>query len=1343
MNVIEPIYPSDLNDALISDLSNRPNSKADSGDGGLSAKELKERFDKYPSIVMKKLNEIIRAFNSDDATSYVKMPSNDLGESFCDFLSSYFDPEKKKDIGDLVCAEYMKENVVEQGKYTLNSILDDVASHIKNVGLAIADVKNIIEELASASDQIDDEVIAALTSRIVSLENIDSYISKSIIELNDRAATLEEYINAGGGNLPPGSEIGEVIVDRQTAYTRTVPLDASTTALLDRYYGESEVVCNYSPVSMTTVSEQYPEFTISAYPPGNIKNLELSIHASLPSYGNGFYGSYGLEILVNDNSVYKSQYIYKEEFYVEFAVEDLAPEVKIRLFTMETGEFTVSLSNIRLVEAGSKRGVTGISTINLNSIESSTGDTVEIPQFGHNGKKYNDKMYSGNYVDFSEKVFVYKTRYFYDASMTKWKRIDTSTFRATYSVEDLGLQSGAIIASASSTYGNSYKDGVAGTRVVVAGTYIDVYAYVNAKLDSLTDFLDYMSKIRFGIIYTLSDAESNADIVLQPIDQSFVEIPVEPGGTLTFHSDKEGQAYDATIFYLKAKDEEEEPPEGGGEDPTPPEGGGDEGDDEPPTVDPEETRPEVEDAYDIVGASVGESFNENKSAYERRVPNNVTTEAAVEMFYYDTIMNYNIAPVNKFSLQSSAKEFEIYPDKSVVWEVSFDAENLGARTLLCSVSVGESQIASYEANDGDTTKHSFTFNYSSQNLSQSSKSVKVIFSISPSSSEEYTIDNLCIIPSGERRTTRSGHPISIAPTKFIGANGITVEIPALVGESAKRVAYAWEKGIQTDASVFFLGSPRIEGAVELYTDDPYDTNYPWKMDEANSTENVNVFYKNIPSTYFVGSISNYAIRPNVFTTSGTSGIGHDSAQNGTSLKLTLRVHKSIDLDKLKQYLKAVKFNFLVRSTATISLDEEEAPKSKNLEVAPGGIITIESNVLYHSIFSQIRYVIAEKDSGGDSGGEDPTPPEEVPGDAYALAGTVGETVTETKNAYVRRVPSNVGESAVLSKYYGESVVYENYASLRELTLNSTSTHTVDAYPPVGEWDIHFNVNNSSGGTFNMQVVVNGVVEPGFAFSGKNEKTFLKQITIDEPAHVVLEFRSYGSANFDEPTTVSNIYFVRHGAPKHETAIVPVGLERIISSTGDTVEIPITQYNDKMLSLPLIPSTRASVSYDSGYSKMTVRNPIWKIDEQFNPSDWTLRTSLTYTRSYFRYYSPTEMGTDINHDTTYKSWYSTYGYDAENWTNHYQTDRVGSRGAHSSGRTWLFVNVHKDLDTVEKFCAYMKAIGFSIIGARANLEETPIDVSATEIPVKQNGALTFESTVPDHPVEAEIDYLIVK
>ena len=992
MKEIKPIYSGDLNGALISDLSNRPNSTADAGDGGLTAKELKERFDEYPRIVMERLNDIIRAFNSDDATSYVKMPSNDLGESFNDFLK-YFDPNKKEDIGDLVCAEYMKETDDAKNKYTLNAVLVDVASHIKNVGLAIADVKNKIEELASASDQIDDKVIADLTSRIVSLENMDSSIREAIIDLNERAATLEEYINAGGGNLPPGSEIGEVIVDRQTAYTRTVPADASTTALLDRYYGESEVVCNYSPVSMTSMTGPDKEFTIFAYPPGNIEKLELSISASLPPEENGVYGAYGLEILVNGNYVYNKDhpFIYDTEFSVEFAVGDLAPEVKIRLFTAsnspESG--TVVLSNIRLVEAGSKRGVTGISTIELESIESSTGDTVDIPDFG-----YNEKMYSGNYVDFSEKVFVYKTRYFYDAAMTGWKRIGNSAFKATYLAEDLGLTSRAIIASASSTYGNSYKDGVAGTRVVVGGTYIEVYAYVNANLDSLDAFLEYMSKIRFGIIYTLSDAESNAGIVLKQIGEFSVKIPVEPGGTLTFHSDKEGQAYDATIFYLKAKDEEEEPPEGGGgEDPTPPEGGGedptppeggdepsnpDDGGDEPPTIDPEETPPEIKDEYDLEG-TVGTRVSEEETAYVRRVPSNVGETAILSTFYYDTIMNYNIAPVNDLELapDSPSKTITIYPHKTGQWEVSFYVD-VGVRILQAKALVDNSPIASYESTSVNNGEHSFSFYYNASPQSEAYHDVvELVFSMDTPFEESYIISRICVVPQGERRTAETGYPISVAPIRFIGSDGKSPTFGAIppVRESD---TYKFDDDYCSYRTFNATLKSAFARRATLVKDQRNAVFGDWKLNEEGAAyRKVNVFEKDIKTSWFLvtGLTLAQSIKPNVFTERIDSKTNYVSLGHFTSihtidgveyLRLRLNVHKQIDtIDKFKEYIKSIKFNFLVKAKGNYSHETETTEGSKVISVTPGGTILIESNIPNHPIKSDISYLITGKDSGGE------------------------------------------------------------------------------------------------------------------------------------------------------------------------------------------------------------------------------------------------------------------------------------------------------------------------------------------------------------------------------------------
>ena len=59
----------------ISDLSDRPNQASTFGTGGLTAAELKARFDKLPQLIREKLNEIYTALSGENATQYIAMPT--------------------------------------------------------------------------------------------------------------------------------------------------------------------------------------------------------------------------------------------------------------------------------------------------------------------------------------------------------------------------------------------------------------------------------------------------------------------------------------------------------------------------------------------------------------------------------------------------------------------------------------------------------------------------------------------------------------------------------------------------------------------------------------------------------------------------------------------------------------------------------------------------------------------------------------------------------------------------------------------------------------------------------------------------------------------------------------------------------------------------------------------------------------------------------------------------------------------------------------------------------------------------------------------------------------------
>ena len=136
--------------AGISSLADRPNQTAAYGDGGLTAKALKERFDALPNLVREKFNIIADMLASEEAARYVTIGSADgrLGETLYDFLQLFGergDGISDKNISDYIEALYQMEGDEEARSYTLGEIILDIHSRLASAGVSETLVDEKIE----------------------------------------------------------------------------------------------------------------------------------------------------------------------------------------------------------------------------------------------------------------------------------------------------------------------------------------------------------------------------------------------------------------------------------------------------------------------------------------------------------------------------------------------------------------------------------------------------------------------------------------------------------------------------------------------------------------------------------------------------------------------------------------------------------------------------------------------------------------------------------------------------------------------------------------------------------------------------------------------------------------------------------------------------------------------------------------------------------------------------------------------------------------------------------------------------------------------------------------------
>lgn len=187
----DEITSVNLEKKTISELSDRPNKVSAFGEVGLAAKDLKARFDAFPEVVKDKINDIVKALNSEEATKYIALPNINMGASLYDFLS-YFKGDVNKAIDDKICASYASPHAGKDKSPidTLQNILAQIAGDFSIVegdnddnARKIAD----LEEVGSLNENL-----SALYERVNTLEASYPLYEDAIESLEKRIANLEK-----------------------------------------------------------------------------------------------------------------------------------------------------------------------------------------------------------------------------------------------------------------------------------------------------------------------------------------------------------------------------------------------------------------------------------------------------------------------------------------------------------------------------------------------------------------------------------------------------------------------------------------------------------------------------------------------------------------------------------------------------------------------------------------------------------------------------------------------------------------------------------------------------------------------------------------------------------------------------------------------------------------------------------------------------------------------------------------------------------------------------------------------------------------------------------------------
>lgn len=127
---ITQVTEGDLRGKKIAELSDRPNQPSGFSQG-LTAQELKERFDAFPDVVKEKINEIIEMLSSEDATEYFSIESPKY-KTLREFLSLFGEKSSADglNIVDFIYARYALENETSKRWHSLSQIFDQIKADI-------------------------------------------------------------------------------------------------------------------------------------------------------------------------------------------------------------------------------------------------------------------------------------------------------------------------------------------------------------------------------------------------------------------------------------------------------------------------------------------------------------------------------------------------------------------------------------------------------------------------------------------------------------------------------------------------------------------------------------------------------------------------------------------------------------------------------------------------------------------------------------------------------------------------------------------------------------------------------------------------------------------------------------------------------------------------------------------------------------------------------------------------------------------------------------------------------------------------------------------------------------
>ena len=190
--ILSEISNFEIQKASIQSLADRPNNVSRYGDGGLTAEELKKRFDAFPRLAQEKINELIRVLSSEEASKYIGINNIAGKDNLFDFLA-LFDDATKESIAKYIQVLYTEESAAEAKSKPLDEVIADMQARIASNAATTNFNKERLETICP--------IVISHSSRLDNHE--------------ERLQGIETYL--GGDNF---------ILDDTVAYQKVIPANA-------------------------------------------------------------------------------------------------------------------------------------------------------------------------------------------------------------------------------------------------------------------------------------------------------------------------------------------------------------------------------------------------------------------------------------------------------------------------------------------------------------------------------------------------------------------------------------------------------------------------------------------------------------------------------------------------------------------------------------------------------------------------------------------------------------------------------------------------------------------------------------------------------------------------------------------------------------------------------------------------------------------------------------------------------------------------------------------------------------------------------------------------------------